>query len=83
MWRNFLFYFLSLLRGGAEEREKELKEGQEGGFTSDQSLGSAVTQLTNQVVEATGKTGLTASLLLGVWMETLEGALRWGGDKDA
>lgn len=45
-------------------------------LTFDQGLSVAMTELTNQVVEATRKTRLTASLLFGVWMETLERPLR-------
>ena len=50
--------------------------------TFDEGLGVAMTELTNQVVEPTGKTRLTASLLLGVWMETLERSLRRRGHKE-
>lgn len=45
-------------------------------LTFDQGLSVAMTELTNQVVEATRKTRLTACLLFGVWMETLERPLR-------
>lgn len=38
-----------------------------------------MTELTNQVVETTRKTRLAASLLFGVWMETLERPLRRRG----
>lgn len=53
-------------------------EGQPEGrrLTFDQGLSVAMTELTNQVVETTRKTRLTASLLFGVWMETLERSLR-------
>lgn len=50
-------------------------------LTFDQGFGAAVTQLTNQVVEATRETRLTASLLFGVRVEALERSLKRGRQK--
>ena len=69
-----------LNKGGKLGRQegKETREER----TFDEGLGVAMTELTNQIVEPTGKTRLTASLLLGVWMETLERSLRRRGHKE-
>lgn len=67
-------------------REEEVKsfKKKEGGeeedrcrtLTFNQGFSVAMTQLTNQVVEMTRKTWLTASLLFGIWMKALEWALK-------
>lgn len=69
------YHMLTNRKNGRKEANKRGRKD-EGMLTFDQSISIAMTKLTNQIVEMTGKTRQTASLCLGVWMETLKRSLR-------